>query len=296
MRIYVGIAVLAAAACAWATHGILLVSDQVDGVRDPQYFDSYYKNALRDAKPGGYDYVLWDHSTQGSPPFEELRKYKIVIWYTSTSGEAPASDPLRGSVTLTPAEQEALVAFLSQTPGTTTLMLSGMYIAWNCVADAVHETQYYKPLFSDYLKLNYPHDNFDRWIRVEDGWKLVGEAGCPIFCDENQMPQTYTINWRHHMNFPDQLEPAAGGSGSAWWQDLASKRHHRAVIRAEGRKPGGTDKDRYQIVLFACPFENILHDSKRAEVMKNFILWAGEGKSEIGVAPTSLGRLKALYY
>jgi hypothetical protein len=281
-------AVAASAACAWGTHGILLVSDQVDGVPDPQYFDSYYKNAVRDA---GYTYVLWDHYTQGSPTFEELRKYKIVIWYTSTSGEAPASDPLRGSATLSPSEQESLVAFLSQTSGTTTLMLSGMYIAWNCVADAVHERQYYKPLFSDYLKLNYPRDNFDRWIRVKDGWKLVGEAGCPIL-----KGQTYPINWRHHMNFPDQLEPAAGGLGSAWWQDLASKRHHRAVIRARGRKPGGTAEDIFQIVLFACPFENILHDTNRTAVIKNFIKWAGEGKSGIGVAPTSLGRLKALYY
>ncbi|UCH78500.1 MAG: hypothetical protein JSU81_00710 [Candidatus Coatesbacteria bacterium] len=297
MRIFLGIAAVAAsAASVFGTHGILLVSDQVDGVPDPQYFDSYYRNALRNAKPGGYKYVLWDHYTQGSPTFEELRKYKVVIWYTSTSGQAPASDPLRGSVTLTPAEQEALVAFLSQTPGTTTLMLSGMYIAWNCVADAVNERQYYKPLFSDYLKLNYPRDNFDNWIKVEDGWKLVGEAGCPVFAPPPEGPKTYTINWRHHMNFPDQLESAAGGSGSAWWQDLASRRHHRAVIRAEGRKPGGTENDRYKIVLFACPFENILHDTNRTTVMKNFLEWAGNGEPEIGVAPTSLGRLKALYY
>ena len=38
-----------AAAPALATHGILLVSDQVDGVKEPQEFDSFYEDALRDA-------------------------------------------------------------------------------------------------------------------------------------------------------------------------------------------------------------------------------------------------------
>jgi hypothetical protein len=231
---------------------------------------------------------VWDHYTLGEPTFEDLRKYKVVIWFTSTSGDAPASDPLRGNITLSPSEQDSLVAFLSRTPGTTTLMLSGMYIAWNCVADAVREKQLYKPLFSDYLKLKYPRDNFDNWIRVEDDWKLVGETGCPIF-DGN----TYTISWRHHRNFPDQLEPAAGG-GSAWWEDLGRKRHHRAVIRARGKKANdGT----YKIVLFSCPFENIQHDGDRAEVMRNFLEWAGGWPfEEVAVEPTSLGRVKALFH
>ncbi len=279
-RIVTGI--VACAAAAWGTHGILLVSDQVDGVQNPQLFDSYYENAVRDA---GYTYATWDHPAQGSPTYEDLRAYKVVIWYTSTSGDAPASDQLRGSITLTPTEQDTLVQFLRDTPGTTTLMLSGMYIAWNCVADAVHETQYYKPLFSDYLKLNYPHDNFVNWIKVEDNWKYDGEPGCPIFKDK-----TYTITWRQHANYPDQLECAAGGSPSAWWVDLENKRHHRSVIRAEGTKPNG---GKYRIVLFAGPFEDILHDTDRATVMKNFLQWAGT--SEIGVAPASLGRVKALF-
>jgi hypothetical protein len=272
------------AASAFATHGILLVSDQVDGVADPQPFDRYYKNALRDL---GVDYALWDHYARGEPTFEELRKYKVVIWFTSTSGDAPASDPLRGSITLSPPEQKALVAFLSRTPGTTTLMLSGMYIAWNCVADAAGQKQLYKPLFSDYLKLNYPRDNFYNWIKVEDNWKLVGGGKTdPI------VKNTYTINWRHHKNFPDQLEPGAGGAASAWWQDLNGKRHHRAVIRAEGPKPGaGT----YKMVLFSCPFENIQNEDDRAAVMKNFLDWAGKLEDD-AVAPASLGQVKALFY
>ena len=260
-RVIICAAVAAAAALsAHATHGILLVSDQVDGVADPQEFIRYYKKALRDAYPQAkVTYVVWDHYKLGEPTFEDLRKYKVVIWFTSTSGDAPASDPLSGNITLSPSEQESLTAFLSRTPGTTTLMLSGMYIAWNCVADAVREKQLYKPLFSDYLKLKYPHDNFDKWIMVEDNWRLVGEAGCPIF-----KGNTYTINWRQHRNFPDQLEPAAAG-GSAWWQDLKSKRHHRAVIRGEGEKAnGGT----YKIVLFSCPFENIQHDGDRRRVVE----------------------------
>jgi hypothetical protein len=275
-----------AAVPASATHGILLVSDQVDGVANPQYFDEYYTSAVRRA---GYTYVMWDHYDWGEPSFEVLRKYKVVIWFTSTSGDAPASDPIRGNITLSPAEQKSLVAFLSQTPGTTTLMLSGMYVAWNCVADARHEKQFYKPLFSDYLKLKYPRDNFDNWIRVKDDWTLVGEPSCPIL-----RGKTYTVNWRHHMNWPDQLESAAGGAPSAWWRDLERKRHHRAVVRAEGRKPGGEPDDRYKIVLFSCPFENILRDDERVKVMGKFLEWA-KPMSEIAVEPASLGRVKALY-
>jgi hypothetical protein len=272
----------AAAFSAYGTHGILLVSDQVDGVADPQLFDRYYKTALRD---NDYTYAVWDHYTQGEPTFEDLRKYKVVIWFTSTSGDAPASDPLRGNITLSPSEQDALVAFLSRTPGTTTLMLSGMYIAWNCVADAVHEKQLYKPLFSDYLKLRYPQDNFDNWITVEDNWKLVGDESYPI------LKNTYPISWRHHRNFPDQLESAAAG-GSAWWQDLKSKRHHRAVIYGEGDK---ANDGKYKVVLFSCPFENIQHDVDRAAVMGIFMEWALKPKPDVAVEPTSLGRVKALF-
>ncbi|MGD8719723.1 MAG: hypothetical protein PVH29_12990 [Candidatus Zixiibacteriota bacterium] len=278
----IAIVVAAALTPAYATHGILLVSDQVDGVENPQEYDSFYINALRDA---GYTYTLWDHYTQGEPGFEVLRKYKTVIWFTSTSGAAPASDPLHGSITLTPSEQKSLVRFLSQTPGTTTLMLSGMYIAWNCVADAENERQLYKPLFSDYLKLDYPQDNFDNWIKVDDDWVLEGEAGSPF------NGQSYDVNWRHHKNWPDQLEPAAGASGAAWWRDDEGHRHHRGVLRASGAKAGGGT---YKIILFSCPFENILHDGMRAEVMANFLAWA-EPEGENSVEPASLGRIKSLY-
>jgi hypothetical protein len=277
---YAALAVLAAAP-AFATHGILLVSDQVDGVENPQEFDNYYEDAVREA---GKTYARWDHYAQGEPSFDVLRQYKVIIWFTSTSGQAPASDPLRGNVTLSPAEQKSLVAFLSQTPGTTTVMLSGMYIAWNCVADAENEKQLSKPLFSDYLKLRYPRDNFINWIKVEDDWKLVGSAADPF------LKKAYTVNWRHHKNFPDQLESAPGGAASAWWQDLEARRHHRGVIRAEGKKANGGI---YKIVLFACPFENFLHDTDRTEVMKNFFKWAPV--SQVSVEPQSLGRVKALF-
>jgi len=282
-KVTFALAASALAGAAGATHGILLVSDQVDGVANPQFFDSYYEDAIRDA---GYTYVKWDHPTQGSPTFDDLRPYKVVIWFTSTSGDAPASDPLRGSLTLTAAEQDALVRYLRDTPGDTAVMLSGMYIAWNCVADAVNKKQLYKPLFSDYLKLVYPQDNFFNWIKVEDGWEYTGEAGCPIF-----KGKSYQINWRHHANYPDQLRAGAAGAPSASWKDTGNKKHNRCVVRAEGTKPGG---GKYRIVLWAGPFENVVHEDKRAELMKNFLKWAGT--SQVDVAPTTLGRVKALFY
>jgi len=271
------------ATAAFAGHGILLVSDQVDGVTNPEDFDRYYEDAIREA---GYTYAKWDHAARGDVPFEELSKYSLVIWFTSTSGASPASDPLRGNLTLSLTEQAALERFLAEPEGTTAVVLSGMYIAWNCVADATTEQQLYKPLFSDYLKLAYPADNFDRWFKVERNWKYRGENGDPLF-----QGKSYGIAWRHNANYPDQLEPAAGGAPSAWWLDPDNVQHHRAVIRANGAKDNGGD---WRIALFACPFENIYYAADRTTIMKNIIAWSGAVAAK-ATAPESFGRIKALF-
>lgn len=276
--IYV-IAFALAAVAAGATSGILLVSDQTDGVSDPQNFDEYYRDAL-EAEDNDYDYTFWDHDTMGEPTFADLAPYRIVMWVTGASGELPASDPLGGSITLTPDEQTTLVQYLQDASGDRALVLFGLYLAWNCVADAQNEEQMYNQLFSDYVKLDYPDDNFDNWIEVSDDWTARGKGGCPIF-----EGQTYDVEWRHWRNFPDQLDTTGGRC--AEWVDEDNNTHHYCAIRSSGSKPGGT----YRTVYFSLPLECVEEDEDRVTLVHNIVEWCGVETA--AVEPASVGRIKA---
>jgi hypothetical protein len=159
---------------------ILLVSDQTDGVDTPEYYDSYYINAV---ESGGYGYGVWDHDILGSPSYEDLENFSMVIWYTGISGEYSADNEIYGNITLTPSERFTLANYLMETEGDRTLVLSGMWIAWNCVADAGNETQLSSLLFSSLLGLDYHQDNFTNWIEVQDDWCVEGAGGVPVFPD-----------------------------------------------------------------------------------------------------------------
>lgn len=266
-----------------ATSGILLVSDQVDGVSDPQNFDEYYRDALED-EDNNYDYTLWDHETMGEPGFTDLAPYRIVMWVTGASGELPASDPVGGSITLTPGEQTTLLQYLHDASGDRALVLFGLYLAWNCVADAENEEQMYNRLFSDYVKLDYPEDNFDNWIEVKDEWTARGESGCPIFNGH-----TYNVEWRHRENFPDQLDVTTDWGRSAEWVDENNNTHHCCAIRSLGYKPGGT----YHTVYFSLPLECVEDDVDRVTLVHNIVEWCGIETA--AVEPASVGRIKAAF-
>lgn len=278
--IYV-IAFALAAGAAGATSGILLVSDQIDGVPDPQNFDEYYRDAL-EAEDNDYDYTFWDHDTMGEPTFADLAPYRIVMWVTGASGELPASDPLGGSITLTPDEQTTLVQYLQNASGDRALVLFGLYLAWNCVADAENEEQMYNQLFSDYIRLDYPDDNFDNWIEVNDDWTVRGKSACPIF-----EGQTYDVEWRHWENFPDQLDKTGGLC--AEWLDEDNNTHHYCAIRSSGSKPGGT----YRTVYFSLPLECVDDYDDRVTLVHNIVEWCGVETA--AVEPASVGRIKAAF-
>jgi hypothetical protein len=280
---YVLIIFMASAISAGATSGILLVSDQTDGVSDPQNFDDYYRDALED-EDNNYDYTFWDHDTLGEPEFADLAPYRIIMWVTGGSGELPASDPLGGSITLTPDEQSTLVQYLYNAPGDRALVIFGLYAAWNCVADAENEEQMYNQLFSDYFRLSYPDDNFDNWIEVGDEWTVRGKGDCPIF-----EGNTYDVEWRHWKNFPDQLDVTGGGSRCAEWVDDDNNTHHYCAIRASGSKPGGT----YRTVLFSLPLECVEEYGDRVTIMHNVVEWCGIETS--AVEPASVGRIKTVF-
>jgi hypothetical protein len=271
-----------AAVAAGATSGILVVSDQTDGVSDPQDFDEYYRSALEDEE-NDYDYTFWDHDTMGEPTFADLAPYRIVMWVTGASGELPASDPLGGSITLTPDEQTTLVQYLYNASGDRALVLFGLYLAWNCTADAQNERQMYNQLFSDYVKLDYPEDNFDNWIEVTDDWTVRGKGACPIF-----EGHTYDVEWRHWKNFPDQLDTTGGGR-CAVWVDENNNTHHHCAIRSSGSKPGGT----YRTVYFSLPLECVEEYDDRVTLVHNMVEWCGVETA--AVEPASVGRIKAAF-
>jgi hypothetical protein len=216
----------------------------------------------------------------GEPTFADLAPYRIVMWVTGASGELPASDPLGGSITLTPNEQTTLVQYLQNASGDRALVLFGLYLAWNCVADAQNEEQMYNQLFSDYVKLDYPDDNFDNWIEVTDNWTARGKGACPIF-----EGQTYDVEWRHWRNFPDQLDTTGGRC--AEWVDEDNNTHHYCAIRSSGSKPGGT----YRTVYFSLPLECVEEDEARVTLVHNIVEWCGVETT--AVEPASVGRIKA---
>jgi hypothetical protein len=273
----------------FGTQGILLVADQVDGVQNPQIFTYIYTTALNSA---GYYYTLWDHSLLGSPTYADLAPYTAVIWIFGDSCGFPASSPQYSHMCLTLAEETMLQEWLLLASGNRSLALFGMYAGWNDIADALHQQQYYDPLFSLNLALSYPDDNFDNWIQVNDNWKVVGAAGDPI-----TQGKTYDLNWASFLNYPDQLEPRAdqGGVASGAWRDPQGNLHHQAIIRSQGSKPGGGV---YRTALFACPLESYENLTDRSDLMYN-LLYSWFGLDQPGysprVEPQTLGKIKTLY-
>jgi hypothetical protein len=280
----------------FGTQGILLVADQVDGVQNPQFFNSYYVTALIDINnyyyPLDYYYTVWDHSLLGSPTYADLAPYKVVIWFFGNSCGFPASSQQYSHMCLTPAEETVLQEWLLLSPGDRNLALFGMFAGWNTIADALNQQQLYDPLFSLNLALSYPDDNFDNWIQLNDNWTVQGVAGDPI-----TQGRTYDLDWASILNYPDQLEPRADQNGfaSGAWRDPDGNLHHQAIIRRQGGKSGGGF---YKTALFACPLESFQEREDRRDIMYYLLHdWFGlvDGDSSPQVEAQSLGKIKTLY-
>ena len=262
---------------------VLLVSDQVDGVSDPQFFDSAYISAILQ---NNFAYVLWDHNIYGSPTLDDLQPYSAIIWYTGNSGQYPADNPDYGHLTLTLDEEETLVNYLNTGDQDRIIILSGIWIAWNCVANADTHTQLYSDLFSHMLGLSYVEDNFfTGWIDVDDDWTIVGVG------DDFYGSTTYELDWASDNNYPDQLEAVSPGNTTATWQDPSYISHHYSCIYAEGVKDSGVGM--YHLALLSCPVESIKDADLRNEIIYNLLLWGGT--HTIGIQPVSVGEIKSLF-
>lgn len=259
---------------------ILLVSDQTDGVDNPEYYDSIYIDVL---EANNYSYSVWDHEVLGSPTFEDIEDYEMIIWFTGISGEYSADNETYGHLTLTLQEEATLLKYLSLTEGDRMLVLSGMWIAWNCVADASSQQQIYSPLFSGILGLEYHQDNFMNWIEVDDDWTVDGVAGSPFFSGG-----TYDIDWNSSGNFPDQLE-SVEGKETAKWMDETNTSHHNGIVYNSMEKSNGTAR----MVLMSCPLEAIGEADDRKQIIEEMCNWAGI--YPVSIQSVSLGNIKSLF-
>jgi Zn-dependent metalloprotease len=222
------------------TLNILLVSDQTDGATTPEIYDEVYTTAFEEY---GVSYTVWNHDAQGEPSLADLEPYNVIFWITGVSGGYAASETA-GHVTLTLAEEATLVQWLEQ--GDKNLVLGGIWIAWNCVADAQNQVQYPSELFDDYMQINYPSDNFAStgWIQPDNTWVLAGQGGA-IGGTAN-----WPINWVSAESYPDMLEPATGTAAPIFlWQDGADDTHHAAGIQTDGGS--------FKTVMLSCPVEQI---------------------------------------
>jgi hypothetical protein len=251
---------------------ILLVDDEVDGVDIPQYQTSYYEAAL-DAL--GLDYNIWDHAENGEPELDDLNPYDIVIWVTGNSCPYPASNPEYGHSALS-LNEEALLRSWLETPQARGLMLSGIWIAYNGVADEVNDEQLPSVFFDYTMGLDYPGANFTDWIEVDSEWSLSGAGGELGLGDLG-------IEWVSVETYPDMLDSSLGNI-EAYWTDPDGEDHHAAVISYEGSS--------FRTVFFACPLESIDGTTNRRDVIDKVVSWFTEG--EVGLVPTSWGQIKAL--
>jgi len=259
---------------------VLLVSDETDGVDSPQYFDAYYIQALTSHNIA---YSFWDHDLHGSPKLSDLEPYKLIIWFTANSGQYSSDTPNYGHLTLTKDEEKTLNDYLMTLDGDRALILSGMWIAWNCVANSSNNTQEYSLLFTGLLGLDYSGDNFTNWIKVTDDWDLKETSNSPIF-----KGATYGIEWKSKLNNPDMLESSMNGGDAKWFD--TNDYHHYACIHNEGDKMGG---GKFRIALMSCPFESVGGADDKKKVMGNILNWCKV--PSVSIESTSIGAIKSLF-
>jgi len=251
---------------------ILLVDDEVDGVDIPQYQTSYYEAALEAL---GLDYNTWDHADNGEPATSDLAPYDIVIWITGNSCPYPASNPYYGHSALSLTEEATLRDWL-ETPQARGLMLSGIWIAYNGVADEDNDEQLSSIFFDYTMGLDYPEENFTDWIEVDSDWSLTGAGGVLDLDD-------LSIEWVSVETYPDMLDSSMG-TVEAYWTDPDDEDHQAAIISYEGSS--------FRTVFLACPLESIDGTTNRRDVIDAVVTWLTEGDSDIAVS--SWGRIKAL--
>ncbi|MBD3399466.1 MAG: hypothetical protein GF399_03950 [Candidatus Coatesbacteria bacterium] len=266
--------------------GVLLIADQTDGVADPLYFDDYYRDAIDDIFGHPYYYDHWVHSGEVSASL--LAEYDAVIWYTGLSGGTSPADGPAGHITLTENEENAVVQYLSSTPADDYrgVWLSGMYIAWNCVADSSTQGQFFSTLFSQYVGLEYPLVNFTNPIYVDNTWSAGGGSSTPPL---NGVP--YSIFWAAgDYNYPDVLDTSGGSWSALTWRDSGGTDRGDCIIANEGVSAyGGT----WRIVLSSLPLESIGTESsgeERMYVANDILDWFQVG---LAVEPASWGAIKA---
>jgi len=251
---------------------VLVISDQTDGVDVPQYFQGNYTAALESL---GYTYNIWDHDSSGEPTVSDLEPYDVVIWVTGNSSGYPASNLSYAQSAISWNEQHTLIDWL-RTDSARGLMLSGIWIGWNCVADDVNDTQYPSNFFDNFAGLSYPVENFTDWIEVDDDWTLAATSGGNL-----GLGSSYEIDWANAENYPDQLESAVGQT-EAKWVDADSAVHHKAIISNEGPN--------WKTVYFSCPLESFKTATDRKDVLELVLNWFMEG--EATVDETTWGQIK----
>lgn len=252
---------------------VLVVNDQTDGVDVPQYFQLSYTAALDSLN---ITYNVWNHDVSGEPTVSDLAPYDVVIWVTGNSCGYPASNPSYAQSAISWNEQHTLIDWL-RTDSARGLMLSGIWIGWNCVADDDNNEQYDSNFFDNFAGLSYPVENFTDWIEVDDDWTLEATSAGRL-----GLEASYDIDWASVENYPDQLESAVGQT-EAKWMDADSTAHHKAIISNEGPN--------WKTVYFSCPLESFKTATDRQDVLELVLNWFMEG--EATVEETTWGQIKA---
>jgi hypothetical protein len=232
---------------------ILLVDDD-----DGEGHEIYYIDAL---EANEYDFDLWSVSSEGTPTYDDMAPYKVVIW---TTGDDYGSS-------LTSADQENLAAYLDDGGN---LFLSSEDYLWDNGINWFGET---------YLHVG--------WYDSDEGIvEVAGVDGDPIG-DSLLLPLTYPSDFS---NFSDDILPddyavgvfwntryspsSMGKDGPPRSKFLADQEYYGA-LRYEGSN--------FRTVFFAVPFDAISSTApdpnNQKTVMARVLTWLG-----LPVSPVSL--------
>lgn len=202
----------------------------------------------------GFDSCSNDAVLAGDPI---LGDYEAVVWMLGDESTADS--------TLTPAEQTLVSSYL-ESGGK--LFVTGSEIGWDLDRVASGATQADRDFYNTYLCATYVSD--DLGVYSVNG--VAGALFDGLTLDfDNGTQGTYDVD------YPDELQPINGATAI-----LESAAGNVAAVAKTGTFGSGTETG--QVVYIGFPFETIIGENTRDDVMQRVIDYFGINMSEAGDA------------
>jgi len=224
---------------------ILVVDDDIGDSLEDYYTDSLINS--------GYSFDVWNVLSLGSPDYDILSNYRVVIWLTGNSI----------SSTLTPEDQNNLANYLDNGGN---LFISGQDIGWD-----IGLTSFYQ----DYLHAQYVRDDTNIYI-------LNGVSGDPI--TSYMQINISGGDGANNQYYPSEIDPVNGATSIFYYDEttepfeLYSEKFNEKIqeknyFSLDSSGSGGLriDTDAYKLVYLSFGFEAVNNQYDRDFLMRNIV-------------------------